>query len=160
MKHKELVDIGAKWLTTIAPNFDLKCQYAVKEFVFAGLESPDIFGIRSGNTVLIEVKVSRSDFLADKKKPHRAHDFDGLGQFRYYLCPSGLIRPDELTKWGLLEFSEGKITIAKKSDFFETQRNSEMNLMYSILRRITKPGVMEFEAKKTGSVTDFAVKFL
>ena len=95
MKHKELVDLGADWLLKKAPNVDLKCQFVVKEIVFSGNESPDIFGIRSGHTVLIEVKVSRSDFLKDKKKFCRIHDFDALGQRRYFLCPKG---PKELIK--------------------------------------------------------------
>lgn len=140
--HKELVAIGAEWLTRKTRDWRLKCQFAVTEFVYSGWESPDIFGIRSGKSVLIEVKVSRQDFLADKKKPFRVNDFDGLGQQRYFLVPKGLVKPEETGRWGLLEFLDGKITISKESETFDTRRDSEMNLMYSIMRRLCKPGVI------------------
>lgn len=53
-------------------------------------------------TVLVECKVSRADFLADKAKPHR--HAGGVGNWRYFLAPEGLIAPDELpAKWGLVE---------------------------------------------------------
>jgi hypothetical protein len=54
-------------------------------------------------SVVVEVKTSRSDFLADFKKPHRSGDTVGIGMYRYYMCPEGVIRPDELPeRWGLL----------------------------------------------------------
>lgn len=56
----------------------------------------------SNNSFLIETKISRSDFLADFKKEHRKNG--GLiGNYRYYACPTGLIKPEELPeKWGLI----------------------------------------------------------
>ena len=141
MTHKELVKIGADWLLKKAPGVTIKCQYAVSEFTTASYESPDVFGIRSGQTVLIEVKVSRGDFLADKKKHFRTHDFDALGNQRFYLTPTDLVRPEEVGKWGLLYCDGEKISIVKESEWFKTERNQEMNLMYSILRRLLKPGL-------------------
>lgn len=142
MTHGELVDIGARWLLKDAPNIFLKCQYVVKELMFAGMERPDIFGIRSGMTVLIEVKVSRSDFLADSKKSFRVEQGQGLGQRRYYLCPEGLINEREVGYWGLLECDGEKVSVRKKSGNFSANSQSEVNLMYSILRRIQKPGII------------------
>ncbi|GBQ90079.1 hypothetical protein GCM10007866_16160 [Gluconobacter albidus] len=69
-------------------------------------ESPDAIGYRvsdmiNGGSTIVECKVSRSDFLADRKKPHR--QTGGMGKWRYFMCPEGLISPDELPdKWGLL----------------------------------------------------------
>jgi hypothetical protein len=55
-------------------------------------------------TVLVEVKVSKSDFLADRQKPHRAEPNRGVGKYRYYMAPAGLIKVDELpNRWGLIE---------------------------------------------------------
>ncbi len=52
-------------------------------------------------TVLVECKVSRADFLADMAKPHRYSG--GVGNWRYYVAPEGVISPDELlAKWGLV----------------------------------------------------------
>ena len=56
----------------------------------------------SNASFVIETKISRSDFLADFKKNHRQEGF-GIGNYRYYACPSGLIKPEELPeKWGLI----------------------------------------------------------
>ncbi|MES3674623.1 hypothetical protein QC589_01570 [Halomonas elongata] len=47
------------------------------------------------------MKVSRADFLADSKKRHR--HAGGVGSWRYFMCPEGLISADELpVGWGLL----------------------------------------------------------
>lgn len=55
----------------------------------------------SSYSYMIETKISRSDFLADFKKPHRING--GIGNYRYYACPEGLIKPEELPeKWGLI----------------------------------------------------------
>lgn len=56
----------------------------------------------SNNSFMIETKISRSDFLADFKKEHRKNG--GLiGNYRYYACPAGLIKPEEIPeKWGLI----------------------------------------------------------
>ncbi|WP_143209781.1 adenylosuccinate synthase [Salmonella enterica] len=67
-------------------------------------ERADAWGYRwgwRGGSVLGEVKVSRSDFLRDKHKPHRQHG--GLGDYRYYMCPEGIINISDLPdRWGLL----------------------------------------------------------
>lgn len=95
-------------------------------------EIPDAIGwLRSGVSLLIECKASRGDFLSDASKPSRSSRpgakaglrtdpgpgslgpaFDpppktqGLGAYRFYLTPRGLVQPEELPKgWGLLELS-------------------------------------------------------
>lgn len=75
-------------------------------------EVPDAIGFRytgavnslEDGTVLVECKVSRSDFFADSSKPHRYSG--GVGNWRYYMAPEGVIRLDDLPpKWGLIEVS-------------------------------------------------------
>ena len=75
-------------------------------------EIPDAIGWRPyahngcGST-LVEVKVSRSDFLSDAKKQHRASHENGMGVYRYYMAPVGLIAVEELPhRWGLIEVTE------------------------------------------------------
>ena len=95
--HDRLVALGARWLkkngfSVVAT--ELKC--------IGSREQPDVIGFRSSCSAIIEAKVSRSDFFADQKKPERISG--GLGTYRFYLCPEGLINPSELPeKWGLLE---------------------------------------------------------
>lgn len=149
-RHRELCELGGRFLKN-HKNMFLRCQYVVVEFTSLCNEQPDVYGYRGGShTVLIEVKVSRSDFLADRKKPHRKEG-QGIGSSRYYLCPTGLIRIDELpSKWGLMYCDEaGKITVVKESEHFD-QRDfmDEMAVMYSIIRRLAeKPQVFDFRNK-------------
>ena len=67
-------------------------------------ERPDALGINSGGeSFLVEVKVSRADFLADQKKPHRNKE-KALGNYRAYLTPKGLLNPEEIPfGWQLWE---------------------------------------------------------
>lgn len=108
--HQDLVDKAVKWLKKPHGQGGTGCHVAVSEFPtgYTG-EIPDAIGFRShtehlGGSVVCEVKVSRSDFLADAKKPHRNGEVLGVGQHRFYVAPQGLIKPDELPKdWGLVE---------------------------------------------------------
>ena len=67
-------------------------------------EKPDALGINSGGeSFLLEVKVSRSDFLADRKKRHRNTEY-AIGNYRAYLTPKGLLSPEEIPYgWQLWE---------------------------------------------------------
>lgn len=70
-------------------------------------ESPDAIGFRPGGcSILFEVKVTRSDFTSDKRKPHRIDREKGMGDYRFYACPEGMIKPEELPLgWGLFYFT-------------------------------------------------------
>lgn len=98
-EHARLVQLGARWLK--------KQGFAVIETELTSSKSreqPDVIGFRASCSVVIEVKVSRSDFLADQRKPERMGDRQGLGNYRFYLCPAGLLSPQEVpSKWCLLE---------------------------------------------------------
>uniref|UniRef100_UPI0006831777 hypothetical protein n=1 Tax=Vibrio harveyi TaxID=669 RepID=UPI0006831777 len=108
--HQELVDKAVKWLKKPHGQGGTGCHVAVSEFPtgYTG-EIPDAIGFRAhteylGGSVVCEVKVSRSDFLADAKKPHRNGEVLGVGQHRFYVAPQGLIKPDELPQdWGVVE---------------------------------------------------------
>lgn len=70
-------------------------------FAFANMtssiagEQPDVLGMNSwGESILIEVKVSRSDFQADSKKPWRQEGC-GFGRRRVYLTTKALLKPEE-----------------------------------------------------------------
>lgn len=109
--HRELCEIGAKFLRRSESANGHGCHFAIVEPASYG-ENPDVFGIRHGlngydiGTVLLEAKTSRSDFLADKKKPHRLNPAMGVGKWRYFICPKDLIKPEELPeKWGLIYVS-------------------------------------------------------
>lgn len=67
MKHKDLNDLGEKFLKT-GYRFKYKCQVIVKELKSSSNEIPDVIGFYSGGSVIIESKTSKADFNRDKKK--------------------------------------------------------------------------------------------
>ncbi|MCA6998195.1 adenylosuccinate synthase [Dickeya solani] len=105
MTHDELNEIAKRWLLRPESGKGPGCKVAFVEVGALGdTERADAWGYRWGHgacSVLVESKVSRSDFLADRKKPHR--QAGGLGDYRYYICPEGLITIGDLPeRWGLL----------------------------------------------------------
>ncbi|QWS69902.1 coil containing protein [Vibrio phage vB_VpS_PG28] len=108
-RHDELCEVGRRWMLRTGSSKGGCMQVALSEVGSNQFpETPDVFGIdQRGESCLVEVKVSRSDFLADAKKPFRANPDDGMGDFRYYMCPPDIIKPEDLegTKWGLIYVS-------------------------------------------------------
>lgn len=109
--HAELCAVAVKWLKRPHSAGGPGCMVAVSEVAggWTG-EIPDAIGfsqaVPNDGSVVVEVKVSRSDFLADKKKPHRQPG-QGMGTWRYYMAPEGLIAVDELPAgWGLIEVNK------------------------------------------------------
>lgn len=144
--HRKLCEIGSKWVKNTR-NYHFRCPYVLIEFCPIGGESPDIFGLRANHSILIEIKVSKNDFKTDLKKIYRKEGF-GIGLTRYYLCPTDLIKIEELPdKWGLLYCNEkGKITIIKYSEAFRNRNfNQELIIMQSVIRRLAgKNQVLDF----------------
>ncbi|MAX51433.1 MAG: hypothetical protein CMH22_05595 [Methylophaga sp.] len=139
MTHSEIVKISAKWLkkhnkNILVPN----CPTVLSEFSSATVtgEIPDIIGFCSWASVLIEVKTSRSDFLADKKKKFRKNCELGVGEFRYFCCTENLISVRELpSNWGLLYLIDDKIEIIQKAVKQTANLNCERTLLLSLIRR-------------------------
>ena len=77
-------------------------------------EQPDVLGLNAyGRSIVVEVKVSRSDFFADKKKPWRK-DGCGMGDTRVYLTPKDLLSPCEIPfGWELWEVHGEKRKVIK-----------------------------------------------
>lgn len=150
--HHQLVKLGAAWLR--------RNGFGVvdTERRFAGMgEQPDVIGFRSSSSCIIEAKATRSDFLADAKKPWRSGS-PALGVYRFYICPEGLISTEELPKrWGLLYESKGRVQQVvgptgnywpgwgdnrSSNSFYEYQHephlDGERRALYSIARRLCK----------------------
>lgn len=153
MTHKDLIKPAYKWVLKHG-----SCGVAFKELssLASNGEYPDVIGFGMGDhSVLVECKCSRADFLADRKKFFRKNPEQGMGTFRFYLCPEGLIRTDELPKgWGLLWIDEmNKIKCVwnpfdtinippaehvRLNSKFGNRKNAraEYGVMYSALRRL------------------------
>ena len=151
MTHTELCDLGAKWLKSNGLVKWQKPKYIVVEIESIGIPQPDIYGFGNCRTQQIEVKVSRSDFLADKKKYHMQFPDKNVGQYRSYLCPENMIKESDLPeKWGLLWIDGNKrISAIRHPELQDSCLNSEITIISSILRRIEiKSQIFKFKKHK------------
>lgn len=120
MTHYELCEKTAK-------RFLKESEVILYEYQsFVSGEFPDVLTFKGGNTTLYEIKINRSDFLADSKKDCRIKyrpkvgwfrhikkdksylklesenpelfyiEAPHLGKQRYYVCPKGLIQIEEV----------------------------------------------------------------
>lgn len=142
-EHKELCRRAVKFLNN--NGFSVAFDDRFCGFTGNG-EQPDVIGFRNGVSCLIEVKVSRGDFFADIKKPFRSSPELGMGDWRFYLCPAGLIKPEETPDgWGLLYATEKQIRKIKgfppNTDWFnkkpfKADKQCECDFLYSAMRRM------------------------
>jgi hypothetical protein len=135
MTHETLVRRAVAWLRSYG------CGVVLSEQCCASGETPDAIGWKRGcHSVVVECKVSRSDFLIDREKPFRRQPVSGMGCERFYLTPAGLLHPQELpTGWGLLEVRGRAIEIiaaSSKKLRRATGFRYEMNLLLASLRRV------------------------
>ncbi len=148
--HSDLVEIGAKWLEKSHGSFKdntshAPCHVILKEFKSFEFSIPDVIGFNNFNSVVIECKVSHSDFLNDFKKVHRdSNNLKQCGNLRYYLTLPQIIKPDEVQNgWGLLYY-DGKIQMMKSPTLHSEPeiKVAEYSILYSIARRASDKGLL------------------
>jgi hypothetical protein len=135
MTHAQLVERAVRWLRSY------RCGVVLSEQACVSGETPDALGWKQAcHSVLVECKVTRADFLADRAKPFRVKQEKGVGSERFYLTPPGLIHRTELALgWGLLELRRGRIEMVQasaKNLRTATGFRYEMNLLLASLRRV------------------------
>lgn len=133
MTHDEVVTRAVRWLRNT-----VKCGVVVHEFHSGCIEYPDAIGWKYCGrfSYLVECKISITDFRADKQKRFRKEDLSA-GQFRYYMTPDGLLKPEWLPPcWGLLEIKGNRVrkTVEAKRVPGDGRRH-EIQMMYSALYR-------------------------
>jgi hypothetical protein len=163
MTHNDLCDIAVRWLKRPYSQRGPGCACAFKEVAsVSGRERADAWGYAynyGGGSNLVEVKMTRGDFLSDRKKPHRQQPEKGMGEFRYYMCPEGVITINDLPdRWGLLVVNKrghvkpmaGAITvpmvmgyagghIMQQWRFEDYNHRREANMMAYLLHRVGSP---------------------
>jgi hypothetical protein len=135
MTHAQLVEKAVRWLRYY------RCGVVLSEQACASGEMPDAIGWkRQCHSVLVECKVTRGDFLADRAKPFRLKPEQGVGGERFYLTPAGLVKPEELPAgWGLLEVrgrGVERVHASVKNLRTAAGFRCEMNLLLASLRRV------------------------
>jgi hypothetical protein len=173
MMHSFLVEKSLLWLKRPASKAGHSCQLVLSE-LSSGVKSevPDAIGFKTSGhrygSVLVESKASRADFLADMKKPHRVMPEMGMGKWRYFLCPEGMIDVAELPKkWGLLYITDkhriypvagpslamdsgGYDKIESAFDMYSNERNHEREclLLAKLMSRVSDPNAINNHFKK------------
>jgi len=130
--HAMLVQQAKRWV-----EHQLTCGVVLAEYSCSTESIPDVIGFSKLRSVIIECKVSRSDFLADRRKPHR-HQRKQLGNLRYYfVLPHTVCAEDVPDPWGLIYAGDKRCTIVKHA-VPQTEaeiRVAEYAILYSIARR-------------------------
>lgn len=100
----------------------------------------------AGQVIEYEIKVSRSDFLRDRKKlRHRIYSGERRGRLPnrfWYVTAPNIVREGELPQWaGLLEWSDGQLIERRKAPKFGCEKHD-----VSVLMRLAR--AMRFRASK------------
>lgn len=149
--HQKLIKLGADFIMKNPPTKGnmhcSKCNIIVTEITTFASEKPDVLGFANDtNTVMLEAKISRADFLKDAKKPFRQNPETGMGNFRLYIAPVGLITPHELPEnWGLIEVDEkDKCKIIEYAKRQTSNIENEFLVLKSVIRRNgeSSPGII------------------
>ena len=119
-----------------------RCSVVLSEQACASGEMPDAIGWKkTQHSVVVECKISRGDFLADRAKSFRIKPEMGLGCERFYLTVPDLVNVAELPPgWGLLECQRGRVKMMQPSSPKSLRSAQgmkyEMNLLLASLRRV------------------------
>ena len=136
MSHSDLIAACARWALAHRYSVTAVAECQVK----CTKEVPDLIGFKAnGQATMFEIKMSRADFKADGSKPFRKKEQTGMGLYRYYVTPCGLVQPEELPEgWGLLWIGEGGRCMLKATSkrFLKRDQCAEAAVLVSALRRV------------------------
>jgi hypothetical protein len=137
ISHTECVNFATEYMRK-------RADVVLPEFYSHNSELPDVIAFTRDSSIVIECKVSRGDFLKDRNKPFRINPASGMGDYRYYCAPQGLIKPEELPMyWGLIEIlPSGKMRKNRDSyKAFKKNIQAEHYLLFYYARRANYAGV-------------------
>lgn len=137
MSHSLCVKMAAEYMYK-------RAEVVLPEFFSHNAELPDVIAFNARYSTVIECKVSRSDFLKDRYKSFRLNPNQGMGDYRFYCAPKGLIKPEELPHgWGLIEIlpSNKMRKVIDSNHVFKKNIDAELYLLYYYARRANYAGV-------------------
>lgn len=131
--HKQLARRISHWL-----QFSRKCNVVATELSTQVQETPDAIGWHGpGYSILVECKMSRADFHADKIKNFRHYEELGMGDERYFATVPGVIVEDDVPDgWGLLVVNENCVRQIKDAVRKKANKQNEVKMLMSIIRRV------------------------
>lgn len=153
ISHAALVARSIRFLKDVR-----RCRIVLTEMNCNWIEVPDAIGFsEKSGSVLIECKCTRSDFRTDRQKKARREGV-GMGKYRFYLVPHGLVRAHEFETliagesvepqttsfkwgsngWGLLWWDPATDRISQQriSQRFSQNDEAENRLLVAALHRV------------------------
>lgn len=117
---------------------NLACENV--KYVFSDWENDVLTLNRGGMVTEFEVKVSRSDFLADRKKrkfqlldKKQAMEWSMPNRF-YYACPPNLIKESELPWFAGLVYVSDSVEIIRKAPLMNKYKHAREKLLEKFCR--------------------------
>ncbi|MBV8476772.1 MAG: hypothetical protein JO249_06355 [Acidobacteria bacterium] len=136
MTHGRLIGLAEGWLRRQG------CRIVLSEQTADCGEIPDAIGWTADcRSIVIECKVSRADFAADRQKLARQRPKGAMGCERWYLAAAGLLKVNEIPQeWGLLQVRQGRVEVVVRPQSGSQRKHlgimSEMALLLASLRRV------------------------
>lgn len=122
LTHRQLCELGARFILSLRHPTGYPWRILIETGYRA--ENPDVFAYTKYHSILIECKTSRSDFLADMKKPFRQNPQIGIGERRLYLVNQGVCTQNEMPKGWQLLIAYDKDTILLPENFLSPESNA------------------------------------
>lgn len=146
MTHKELVNGAKEWLLSAK-----QCNPVFTERGSARIrEMPDAIGWGAHGSIVVECKVSKSDFMVDAKKSFRMKPELGMGKFRFMLMPQELyasLKGHDFRGWGVLTVKDAGGGISRPtqvrmmgSNEHDFNMEAELNFLRSRLLEVQRFG--------------------
>lgn len=154
LRHEELLKTAAKFIKNKALTHFGKSTYVVCNYN-DGMEPIDVFGFGGGCTQIIKVITTRMELNLDLERAYRKCPKYGVGEFRSYLCPNGLLNKEDIPKnWGLLWCdNKGKIIEILNPQKQEENKAQEAKIIKSLLRRNgINPKIFDYKKYKTEDI--------
>lgn len=115
--------------------FNLVCENV--SYLFHMGEHDVLSLYKSGYIAEFEVKISRSDFLADAKKKKFKYygNSENTPNYLSYVCPKGLIKPQEVPEFaGLIYYENDQLTVIKKPKMMHKKKHLTEKILSKFMR--------------------------
>ncbi len=142
LTHDRLIKVARSWLLrpwqTGKRCGHYACSVVITDMTSSAREIPDAIGWFNGKSTLVECKVSVEDFKKDVYKLFRQYPADGMGDYRLFMTPKGLLKgltlPDS---WGLIEVSEmGGTRVKHFPKKVTANKKAETQMLTSLICRL------------------------
>ena len=142
--HRRLVHLTRQMARTCVR---FGCKTIISESHMAESERPDVLGWDvDGYSYLFECKSGKGGLRDDENKSRECQHLMGMGDFRYYVTPSGLYSPERIPEtWGLIEISDSdEWNIVIERPIRVCDKQAEIQILQSMLMKSMAGKMTEF----------------